>query len=471
MASLKILGWEIPAVSIVRRNPPVGERSPTLLGGLRNRKMAHRIELDITTAAMTSEDAECLLGLLSGNNHVFPFNADLWSTIGLPPVTGWTASISATQSKFGGYSASITSITWPVAFVESPGVWTVLVSRWNGSSWDDYVVRSDGAKWINGVRNDATSTTWLTFNTGAGTGAIALTGSPTYYDEVCFFPFMVSTTFATSVYAFRATTAMPTTPQGLTVESSAFTFQSLVMRCVDPPKKNAAAFRDPATGTWTNAGATITFKLVQATTGTFPVVPPDFGFRASTYPGASGAIPTGTTIPQDWGTQVWTSTSNTGGSITAGGGADNYAFTGGGTAFVNQYFEASEVFTGKTIALKLWINNVNAVETIANLAGYGLVQAYTAVPEVHNPTGVHFPQANGAWFILVFRFDPGSTYSYTAGTAYSTTGTAMPAGAQTIRVGADAGKAAPEMKLGGLYGWNNVTITDAEIQAVIAAFP
>lgn len=208
----------------------------------------------------------------------------------------------------------------------------------------------------------------------------------------------------------------------------------------------------------------------------YPYVPdvatpavPDFGFRAVSYPGASGAIPTGTSIPQDWGTQSWVSTSNTGGSITAGGGADNFALTGGGTAFVNQYLQATETFLGKTIALRVWINNVNLVETIADLAGYGLVQAYTAVPEVHNPTGTHFPQANGAWFTLVFRFDAGSTTSYIVDTAYTTTGTAMPAGAQVIRIGADAGKAAPEMKLGGLYGWDNVTITEAEIKAVIAA--
>lgn len=197
------------------------------------------------------------------------------------------------------------------------------------------------------------------------------------------------------------------------------------------------------------------------------VVTPDFGFLAASYPGASGGLTTGAVIPQDWGTQVWTSTNNTGGSITAGGGSDHFAFTGGGTAFVNQYLEATETFLGKTMALRLWINNVNVVETIASFAGYGLVQAYTAVPEVHNPTGVHFPQANGAWYTLVFVFDGAGTTSYIIDTAYTTTGTAMPAGAQVIRIGSAAGTAAPEMKLGGVYGWNNTTITAAEIKAFI----
>lgn len=194
---------------------------------------------------------------------------------------------------------------------------------------------------------------------------------------------------------------------------------------------------------------------------------PDFGFRGVSYPGASGAIPTGTSIPQDWGSQSWVSTSNSGGSIIAGA-SDSFYFGWGGVAFVNQYFEASETFTGKTIALRLFIG-ANAISTIVSVAGYGLVQFYTSGPEVHNPTGGHFPQAVGAWFTLVFRFDAGSTTSYIVDTAYTTTGAAIPSGAQTIRLGSAAGTAAPEMLVGALLGWDNVTITEAEIKAAMSA--
>lgn len=70
----------------------------------------------------------------------------------------------------------------------------------------------------------------------------------------------------------------------------------------------------------------------------------------------------------------------------------------------------------------------------------------------------------GAWFILVFQFNVGNTVSYIAGTAYTTTGSAMPTGAQQVRLGASAGNAAPEMRVSDVAVWDNVTVTDEQIR-------
>lgn len=197
---------------------------------------------------------------------------------------------------------------------------------------------------------------------------------------------------------------------------------------------------------------------------------PDFGFRGADY-GSSGTIADGSAITQSWGSQTWTTTSNTGGSISVatGGGSTYFDFTGGGTTFVNQYMEANETWLGKTLALRMYANNVRAVQTVISLAGYGLTQFYPAVPELHNPTATHFPQATGAWFTVVFVFAGGGTTAYIVDTAYTTTGTAMPAGTQTLRLGSAAGHAAPEMRVSDVLGWNNVTITEADIKAAFAA--
>lgn len=219
--------------------------------------------------------------------------------------------------------------------------------------------------------------------------------------------------------------------------------------------------------------ASVATSTISSTTGSATVqdeastkevepITPDEGFSGSSA--TPGVIPTGTTITQTWGSQVWQSVSNTGGSITAVA-SSYYQFTGGGTTFVNQYFDITDVFSGKTMALRVYVDNVRAVETIINIPGYGLVQFYPGVPEVHNPTGSHFSQVTGAWFILVFQFNVGNTVSYIAGTAYTTTGSAMPTGAQQVRLGASAGNAAPEMRVSDVAVWDNVTVTDEQIRA------
>lgn len=39
---------------------------------------------------------------------------------------------------------------------------TVALYRYDGAAWTRYVVRGDGAKWVNGVREDAADTSWMT---------------------------------------------------------------------------------------------------------------------------------------------------------------------------------------------------------------------------------------------------------------------------------------------------------------------
>lgn len=77
--------------------------------------------------------------------------------------------------------------------------WTIFVRRFIDNNFDgDYIIRSDGAKWVDGVRNDAAVTTWLTANTAFAVLAGQIGVSPT--DDVQYmmawaFPYLIPETW------------------------------------------------------------------------------------------------------------------------------------------------------------------------------------------------------------------------------------------------------------------------------------
>lgn len=201
---LRVNGWPLP-VAIGSANER-RKREGALGVGFQNRPMRFErgepTEIEGTALALTREDADCLEGLLSGRGHYFPFDLDAHSTAGLGPDTAasgnWSiqagsAGLAGDGIFGGGYLnvAATKSITWDTELPR--GRWTVMFFKGVSPRSDGthFVVRADGAKWQDGVRNDAAVTTMLVVDEDLG--AVALTAGD--YDELVVLPFLASDDF------------------------------------------------------------------------------------------------------------------------------------------------------------------------------------------------------------------------------------------------------------------------------------
>lgn len=261
MSFMRILQqWVVPVAKATRSTIVVGERGGRLAGGERDSACRELVAVDVVTRPMAGDEADALVGMLKGLGHVFPFDDHLWSLPGLPPLAGFVATISAVQSKHGGTSASITLAQWPVDFVIAPAVWTVILWRWSGAAWVHYVVRSDGAKWVDGVRNDGAATAWLTFDTALG--VISLTGSPTFYDDAFFFPAHVTAALVAALYAYMGADALPH-PRKLTYDGTIFEGgEVLTMNAFDVEFASVPHVPRGASA-WDVAAGVVSFRLLE----------------------------------------------------------------------------------------------------------------------------------------------------------------------------------------------------------------
>ncbi len=197
MADLTINGYELDLDQRqgLKENVIIGGMSRGYSGKLRGTQRARKGEWALRLFPFKVAEAIAHEGLLLGEGHYWSFDSDLYSSKGLGPRSGYSATL-ATGGKYGG-KVSITSITYAAGLADD---WAVLVYRWNGSAWDYYAVRSDGAKWLNSTRNDAASTTWLAVDAD---GDLTLTGAPTDYDELVALPYLAT---ADMIVAWQALT-------------------------------------------------------------------------------------------------------------------------------------------------------------------------------------------------------------------------------------------------------------------------
>lgn len=132
-------------------------------------------EYSLSSPLLTKADAIALRGLLRGLGHCWSFDNDLYSSKGLGPQAGSTATQSASGGKFGG-RAIIANVVFAANVTQD---WTVLLYRyWH--AWKHWAMRSDGAIYLNGVRDDTLDTHWLSVD---GSGNVTITGELWWIDS------------------------------------------------------------------------------------------------------------------------------------------------------------------------------------------------------------------------------------------------------------------------------------------------
>lgn len=186
----------VGAESLSRSVEEVGERTRAFDGtAVLNRRWTKRV-LEFELPVASQVDHLAWMALLRGEGQVWSFDSNLYSAKGLPTINA-LASVGNTSpaSKFGGGRLAGGGASTGLATKLGPA-WTVTLWMWSGSVWNHYVVNSLAQKWLNGVRNDATATGFLSVS---ASGDVTLTTN--FYDDVLAFPAVMPTTWAPLLYA------------------------------------------------------------------------------------------------------------------------------------------------------------------------------------------------------------------------------------------------------------------------------
>jgi len=145
-----------------------------------------------------AESSDSFEGLIEGRGHHFSFdgaNAGAWSEAGLGPESGSAYTIGSPARIGSGKLVVTGSVTWNPNLIDGKSTVLYWRSSDSGVTWEHVSVRADGAKWLDGVRADATATAELTVSNGA----VALASS-FQYDDLVILPYIMAETHVEAFY-------------------------------------------------------------------------------------------------------------------------------------------------------------------------------------------------------------------------------------------------------------------------------
>lgn len=185
------------------------ERSPS--GALSGGSGATKRQWRMRTTPVSVSERDAWVGLIEGKGHSWSFDTNLYSSRGRGTSSGTgTIVTSSPTPKWGAglvrVAAGVT-VTWAAQVGSS---WTTLHWRYESGAWKHYVCRSDNARWVNGVRNDASAG-----GLSVASGSVSLTGasSLTDFDGLVALPYSVPDSWPAALYTQHNSAAWSTLPR------------------------------------------------------------------------------------------------------------------------------------------------------------------------------------------------------------------------------------------------------------------
>lgn len=212
MAFLRINGITVPCRDgTVSKTPSAwGEQERSFLNRPFRRRRRRVRSWSATTPVVDAESSDSFEGLIEGRGHHFSFdgaNAGAWSEAGLGPESGSLYTIGSPGHIGSGKLVVTGSVTWNPSLIDGKSTILYWRSSDSGVTWEHVSVRADGAKWLDGVRADATTTAELTVSNGA----VSLTSS-FQYDDLVILPYMLAESHVEAFYAWANAGLKPFSP-------------------------------------------------------------------------------------------------------------------------------------------------------------------------------------------------------------------------------------------------------------------
>lgn len=238
----------------------IGERVSASDGTLRLTMQAMKRDVSFRSVPLTASDAFAWESFIRGEGHTYQFESGgfgLYSSKGAVPTDTTGCTIVGSAAKFGSSKLRISSgqfITDTDVLANMYGsstTYTVMfwISTDSGATWHHYVLRSDGAKWVDGVRNDGASTS--SFVIIASTVKLY---SNADFDDLVIFSFAVLDAWPPLFFA--RTSAYPNTPY---LEATGGMVNEQPVRLV-AGAATATVFRTPASKLNTELDVTLTAR-------------------------------------------------------------------------------------------------------------------------------------------------------------------------------------------------------------------
>lgn len=240
----------------------VGDNARAFSGKPLSTRRAIKKSWEFTTPLVTPAYARFLATLINGEGHTWDFDDSTdwkYSSKGLGPTadTVGNGTRYTVTTKFGAGALQVNASSYVQWNVDYDYDWTVML--WYGATFaNHYIVRSNGAKWVDGVRNDAASTPFITVTGGnLRIGDSAAAGFQ-YFDDVVIFPELIDTSFAEDFGVM--TTAFGSLPR-LRVSGEALFNQVYSAEGFDVKVENSQGFYN---GTWEAALCEVSFRLEES---------------------------------------------------------------------------------------------------------------------------------------------------------------------------------------------------------------
>lgn len=192
----------------------IGGESEAADGSLQVTRQATKRDFSFGSVPLSGLDARAWEGLIRGEGHVWGFESplNLYSSKGKALVASDPApdvEISGPNAKYGSMGLFVANGSYVQADDVLGSTWSLVLWGNVGAGYQHFVIRSDGAKWEDGVRNDALVTTDWLLTTGGDLRLLA-TGFDAAFDDVVLLPYLVPTSWPAQLEAKGS--AFPNTP-------------------------------------------------------------------------------------------------------------------------------------------------------------------------------------------------------------------------------------------------------------------
>jgi hypothetical protein len=223
----------------------------TMVPSIRAVKAAY----SVTVTPETMDARTAWQKLLRGYGDVWHFDESTgnnwqWSVNGRPAASGVANGSSLASGKFsrGLRILAAHTVTWTT---NTGSNWTIMVWYYTGGAWHHYIVRSDAAKWVDGVRNDSATTTFMGNTSTTTTLGNPASGGNQDFDDLVVLPYKVTAPMAE---AFGMNTAAFSDLPALTLRGDLTDGESVTVRCV--AESSTDVIQGVSSGTFQPLGAT-----------------------------------------------------------------------------------------------------------------------------------------------------------------------------------------------------------------------
>jgi len=217
MAWLKCCGIELAGV-VSLPNPPssehrdIGHVGEAASGKTVVTRIARKRDLKFTTRPLSADDAAAWEALITGEGHVFSFDVSEYSSKGLGPsiidnlgpiVSVGSIAAPKYGAKFVGFDIDQTLDLDGIVPATAPWTWAAWINN-NGVFadyvWHHVVIRSDGKRWLDGVRNDSVIPLGFDFTDGDLHFSGGFDPPPVGIDDLVVFPALWPEDWPAQVY-------------------------------------------------------------------------------------------------------------------------------------------------------------------------------------------------------------------------------------------------------------------------------